>query len=138
MKYKKIDSGYALRFFTGENVLHKINSFLEKEKIFSGTIQGIGALEKAELSFFSAEKKVYDTKSFEEDLEVLSFLGNISLKEGKPFVHVHVSLGRKDFSVIGGHFVSGITGATLELFMHNLGCVLERKKEENGLFLLDL
>jgi len=138
MKYKKIDSDYLLRFMQGKNVTKELQFFFEKEKIVSGTIQGIGALEKAELGYFSQGKKAYDTKSFEEDLEVLSFLGNISLKENKSFAHIHVSLGRKDFSVIGGHFVSGIVGATLEILIHNFGCVLERKKEESGLFLLDL
>ena len=138
MKYKKLSNGFLVRLNSGENVLEKLSEFFEKEKINSGIIRGIGALEKAELGYFSSEKKNYETKTFEEDLEVLAFEGNISLKEGKPFVHAHVSLGRKDFSVIGGHFVSGKVGATLELLIHNFDCVVERKKEESGLFLLDL
>lgn len=138
MKYKKVSNGFLLRLISGENVLEKLIDFCEKEKINSGLVQGIGALEKAELGFFSPEKKNYETKTFHEDLEVLSLLGNISLKEGKPFVHVHIALGKKDFTVIGGHLISGIAGATLELFLHNFGTVVERKKEESGLFLLDL
>ena len=138
MKYKKISNGFLVKLISGEKVIKELNEFLEKEKISSGLIQGIGALQQAELGYFSFEKKTYETKVFEEDLEVVSFLGNISLKERKPFVYAHVSLGRKDFSVIGGHFISGTVGATLELFIHNFDSVIERKKEENGLFLLDL
>ncbi len=138
MKYKKISNGFFLRFISGENVLKELTDFLEKEKIFSGTIKGIGALQEAELGFFSSEKNGYETKSFEGDLEVISFLGNISLKEGKPFFHVHVSLGKKDFSVIGGHFVSGTVGATLEVFIKPFEQKIERTKQPSGLFLLDL
>jgi len=138
MKYKKLSNGFFLRLISGENVLEKLSEFCEKEKINSGSLSGIGALSKAEIGHFSVEKKEYETKTFEEELEVLAFEGNISLKEGKPFVHAHVTLGKKDFSLVGGHFVSGIVGATLELFLHNSEFVVARKKEESGLFLLDL
>jgi len=138
MQCKKVSSGFVLRFLQGENVSEKLSEFCEREKVFSASLYGIGALEKAELGFFSQEKKDYETKVFEEDLEVLSFSGNISLKEEKPFVHAHVVLGRKDFSLIGGHFVSGTVGATLELFVEPLKEKIERKKQDSGLFLLDL
>ncbi len=138
MQYKKVSSGFVLRFLSRESLSEKLLAFCEKEKVFSGALYGIGALEKAELGFFSYEKKAYETKVFEEDLEVLSFAGNISVKEEKPFVHAHVVLGRKDFSLIGGHFVSGIVGVTLELLVEPLKKKIERKKQENGLFLLDL
>ena len=138
MQFKKISSGFLLRLIKGESVLEKLTEFCEKEKVFGACITGIGALKKAEIGHYSMEKKKYETKLFEEELEVLSFAGNISLKEEKPFVHVHVVLGRKDFSVLGGHFVSGIVGATMEVFVKQVQPVIERKQAENGLFLLDL
>jgi predicted DNA-binding protein with PD1-like motif len=138
MNYKTLSSGFLLRFNSGENVLENFSEFLEKEKVSSGIFYAIGALEKAEIGYFLSEEKKYSSKVFEENLEVLSFTGNITLKEGKPFVHAHAVLGRKDFSVIGGHFVSGIVGATLELFVKQIQPAIERKEAENGLFLLDL
>ena len=138
MKSKKVSFGFVLRFLTGESIPEALAEFLAEKKINSAVIHGIGALSKAEIGHFSFEKKKYDSMVFEEDLEVLSFEGNVSLKQGKPFSHIHVSLGRKDFSVIGGHLVSGIVGATLELFVKPFSDKLERKKQDSGLFLLDL
>jgi hypothetical protein len=139
MKYKRLSGGFLLRLVSGENVLEKLTEFCGKEKISAGVFFGIGALSKAELGHFSMQEKKYSNKTFEEELEVLGFAGNISLKEGKPFVHSHVVLGRKDFSCIGGHLISGVTGATLELFVFVFDSVLERKKDEGTeLFLLDV
>jgi len=139
MNYKKVSSGFVLRLISGEKPEEKLLEFCEKEGINSAFFYGIGALEKAEIGHFSLTEKKYHNKIFEEDLEVLSFTGNISLKEKKPFVHAHVMLGKNDFSVIGGHFVSGITGATMELFVQVLNEKIERKKDElTGLFLLDV
>ncbi|MFH1663743.1 MAG: PPC domain-containing DNA-binding protein [archaeon] len=139
MRHKKTSSGFVLRFFSGESVLEEFIAFLEEKKVFSGFFYGIGALNKAELAHFSLEEKKYLSKTFEEDLEVLSFSGNISLKQGKPFVHSHIVLGKKDFSVIGGHFVSGTVGATLEVFLQVFPEKIERKKDsKTELFLLEV
>ncbi len=139
MEYKKISSGFILKLIKGENIAEKITEFCEKEKVFFGLVKGIGALEKAEIAHFSLTEKKYINKVFEEDLEVLSFIGNIALKEEKPFMHVHITLGKNDFSVFGGHFVSGIVGATMEIFIQKFEEKTERKKDkETELFLLDL
>jgi len=133
-----MNSDYVLRLIKGEPVMEKIIEFCEKENISGASITGIGALEKAEIGHYSLKEKKYVTENFEEDLEVLALNGNISLKEKKPFVHAHVTLGKKDFTVIGGHLVSAKVGATLELFIHNLGSFERKKEEETELFLLDL
>jgi len=139
MQFKKLSDGFVLRFFSGESLLDKLAEFLEKEKIFSGFFYGIGALEKAELAHFSFTEKKYLNKVFSEDLEVLNFTGNISLKESKSFIHSHIVLGKKDFTVIGGHLISAVVGATLEVFIQPFSHAIERKKEEKtGLFLLNL
>jgi predicted DNA-binding protein with PD1-like motif len=139
MNSKKLSSGFILRFFSGENLLQEFTAFLEKQKISSGSFTGLGALQKAEISHYSMKEKKYSANSFEEDLEVISFSGNISLKTGKPFIHSHIVLGKKDFSVLGGHFVFGIVGATMEVFLQPFPEKIERKKDkETELFLLDL
>jgi predicted DNA-binding protein with PD1-like motif len=42
-----------------------------------------------------------------EHVEILSGQGNVSLKDGKPFVHLHLVLGRSDGSCLGGHAAAG-------------------------------
>ena len=42
-----------------------------------------------------------------EPLEISSLIGNISLKDGQPFVHAHVILSNARGKTWGGHLASG-------------------------------
>jgi predicted DNA-binding protein with PD1-like motif len=49
---------------------------------------------------------------------VLSLLGGISVEaSGKPKLHLHAVLGRRDASTVGGHLISGQVRPTLELIV---------------------
>lgn len=47
--------------------------------------------------------------------------GNITLSDGKPFLHLHVNLGRRDMNVIGGHLMSAIADPFLEIVITETG-----------------
>ncbi len=80
-----------------------------------GLITGLGALTEVELGFYHLHKKEYDRKTFLKEYELISLLGNIAQKDGKPFVHVHASLGDEDFSVFGGHLFEARVAVTTEV-----------------------
>ena len=67
----------------------------------------IGAVSKAVLGTYDQSQQVYVTFTTEGDLEILSCTGNISLKDGKPFVHAHVILAGEGGKTIGGHLFPG-------------------------------
>jgi len=46
---------------------------------------------------------------------VTGLLGNITRKDGKPFVHAHGTFGRRDMSVIAGHLMSATVFPLLEV-----------------------
>lgn len=52
-----------------------------------------------------------DKKVFEEDLEIVSVEG--TLGEGES--HIHISVSRKDGSVVGGHLKEGTVRITAEV-----------------------
>ena len=41
-------------------------------------------------------------------------MGNVTYRDGEPLIHIHISVGRSDYSVLGGHLgkpsVVSITG----------------------------
>jgi predicted DNA-binding protein with PD1-like motif len=52
-------------------------------------------------------------------LEIVSCVGNVSLKEDAPFVHAHITLSDKEGRTYGGHLMPGTTvGATFEVTLH--------------------
>jgi len=128
-----------LVFDKGDDILIGLSDFVKKNEIKGGQLSGIGVLTQVELGFYHLDKKLYERKHFgSKEFELLSFNGNISLREDEPFVHVHVSLGQENFQVIGGHLFSAKVGVTAEIFLHPLGVMPIRKQnEEIGLALID-
>ena len=74
----------------------------------SARVEAIGTLRKAKVAYYNRNTKNYEEHLYNENVEVTSMLGNITMMEKKPFLHLHANLGRKDMSVVGGHLVSGV------------------------------
>jgi predicted DNA-binding protein with PD1-like motif len=117
-----------------------LTSFASKEGITAAELSGIGAFTSAVIGFYNLEAKEYDRIPVEEETEVLSILGNLSIVEDEgPRVHAHVSLGTRDGSAIGGHLFEARCGATLEIFVREEPGEPRRVPDPNaGLPLLDL
>ncbi|MHA1727296.1 MAG: PPC domain-containing DNA-binding protein [Promethearchaeota archaeon] len=128
------------RLAENADVIESIKELVKKKKIKGGIIKGIGALKKATLKFFNSEKKEYEEEEYNEPLEVSSLLGNIAWKDNEPFPHVHINLGRKDHSVIGGHCGSpSIVCPTLEIYIFETDETIKRNYDKKwDLNLLDL
>ncbi|NUM36876.1 MAG: DNA-binding protein [Candidatus Brocadiae bacterium] len=87
----------------GSDLLEELNKICDKERITLGRISGIGAVQKACFSYYNQEKHAYQYIVLEKKLEILSLSGNISMKDGKPFVHAHIVLGDENGLTYGGH-----------------------------------
>ena len=95
------------RIDNGKDLLSEINSFLTKHNIKAGKIEGIGAIQKGNLGYYNQENKEYQTIVINSPMEIVSLLGNISLKQGKVFSHCHISLADGHGNVKGGHLMEG-------------------------------
>jgi predicted DNA-binding protein with PD1-like motif len=117
----------------------ELTSFAGNEGITAAELSGIGAFLSAVIGFYNLEAKEYDRIPVDEETEVLSFLGNLSIVDDEPRVHAHVSLGTRDGSAIGGHLFDARCGATVELFVREEPGELRRVPDPDaGLPLLDL
>ncbi len=130
MKTKKIDNKLFVRLEIGDEVSASLKEACTKHGIRAGSISGIGGVDKVELGFFEASTRDYRVEKFEEDFELLSLKGNVSEMEGAPYVHLHVMLGKGDYSVIGGHLVSAVISLTGEIVIDVTDGIVERAKDE--------
>ena len=106
----------VIRFDIGEQFPETLADWCEKEKVEAAAIvAGIGMLENIEIGRYDG--KEYLTENIQPSSEILSLQGNVSMKEGKPFVHLHVSLADEDMSARGGHLFNGTVSMTIELVM---------------------
>ena len=139
MKYQKFDDKYVLRLGLHEKVRETLTYFMEQEKIRAGFFYGLGALCQAEIAHYPLSEKRYNTENFVGEYEVLNITGNIAMVDEKPFIHMHITLGKKDYSVFGGHLVEGTVSPTLELCIQPFqGTMTRTMVDELGLKLLDL
>ena len=106
----------VIRFDIGEQFPETLAQWCENEKVEAAAIvAGIGMLENIEIGRYDG--KEYLTENIQPSSEILSLQGNVSMKEGKPFVHLHVSLADEDMSARGGHLFRGTVSMTVELVM---------------------
>ncbi|AFK85210.1 MULTISPECIES: PPC domain-containing DNA-binding protein [Thermoanaerobacterium] len=95
------------RFKYDNDLLQEITNFITNENIRSGEIRIIGAVKKARFGYFNQSTKEYKFIEKNEHMEILSAIGNISLKDGKPFPHVHIILADENGNAFGGHLMEG-------------------------------
>lgn len=103
------------RLDAGDNLTAEILKIARKEKIKTARVEAIGGVRSLKLAYFDHEKKKYEEQSFSEFMEVTSLLGNITQKDGEPFLHAHANFGRRDLSVVGGHLISAEVFPLLEV-----------------------
>ena len=103
---------------TGDEIAPSLNRFAEENKLAGSSFKAIGALSSASGGWFTWQTKTYETAAeFREQLEVLSLIGDVALKDGKPVVHAHLIVGRKDGTAHGGHLLEAHVRPTLEVVL---------------------
>jgi predicted DNA-binding protein with PD1-like motif len=122
---------FVLRFDKDEEVLEGLRKFMQEQAVSACAFFGVGACSSAELLHYNSHVKVYRSKPYFEDLEMVSFGGNGGVMDDKPILHVHGSFGRNDFTVIGGHVDKAVVSGTCEIFLTKLEGALERKQNQD-------
>jgi hypothetical protein len=125
-----------VRLFEGEDLLEAVTQAVKKSRIRAGFFILIGTLRKATMGFFHEGR--YQPIEISGPLEIVSCMGNISIKENKPFVHAHIAVSNRNGEVFGGHVLSGCTiAATGELVLFEATNVnLQRELDmKTGLYL---
>jgi predicted DNA-binding protein with PD1-like motif len=139
MKQGKLSSVIVERFTTGDDVLERLNELVRQNHVSAGSFTALGAVEKATVGYFLGDGQ-HSNISLEGPLEVLACVGNVSLKDGVPFVHAHITLSDNKGRSFGGHLMPGCTvGPTFEVTLHMYDEMeLHRKLDsETKLYLLD-
>lgn len=134
MRFSK-GRNFLFRIPEGETLPEAVNRFAEEKNVLVGTITGIGSLRNPKIGYFDEEMGEYKVIQLEGLYELVSLMGNISLKDGKPFAHIHVSLGGPDGRLYGGHLVEGEVFVAEIFIQELLGEPLERKPYGKGLML---
>jgi len=132
------DRHHVLVFETGEEVIAGLQRFAEEERLSASSFSAIGAFSDARLGFFDWDQKRYQPIAVGEQVEVLALNGDIALENGRPKVHAHVVLGKRDGSAHGGHLLEAHVRPTLEVtLLESPNALVKTFDPESGLALID-
>lgn len=139
MEYRKFDAGYVLRLDPGDEVMECLTGLAEKEGIRLASLTGLGAAKDVTVGLFSVEEKKFYGKHCEGEYEISALVGNITRKDGEPYLHVHITFGNPAKNeVYAGHLTCCVISATAEIFVQVWDGGIERKfSREIGLNLLE-
>ena len=131
---------YAVVLQTGDEVMHSLSTFAQRERIDGAKLSAIGAFRQATLLYFDWDSKEYKEIPVDEQVEVAALNGDIGVdEEGRPALHVHLVLGRRDGSALAGHLKSAEVRPTLEIMVTETPGHLRRRHDaETGLALLQV
>ena len=130
---------YVLSLDNHVSIVEALTAFCAEKRISAGTVSGIGAISSATFRFLDPATKQYVDKTFDEQMEITNLTGNLSVKDKKPYLHLHATAGRRDYTCVGGHLLDARVNGACELVVHrfSMNSFGRRFDEETGLNLYD-
>lgn len=124
---------------TGDEVVGELGKFVRNQEVAAAQVTAIGAFSRALLGYFQWETKQYKHIAVDEQVEVLSLLGDVAVGDQGPTLHLHAVLGKSDGSVVGGHLLEAHVRPTLEVILIQPPSYLRKRKDaETGLALISI
>jgi predicted DNA-binding protein with PD1-like motif len=137
VNFYRSDDGKAsfVRLERGSDMLQSLTEAANELGLEAGTVQAIGAVSELVVGYYRQDEREYQQIPFAEHLEIASALGNVSIRDGKPFVHMHVTATRADGTTVGGHLMEGTNVFLIEAYFRALGGPppVRRQEEDLGL-----
>lgn len=124
----------------GKDLIEELTRICIKENIQLGRIEALGAVQKACIGYYDQNSREYQFIDLDQHLEITNFIGNVSLKDGDPIVHAHVTLADEKGRAYGGHLAPGTIVFACEFILESFdGPAFNRGfDEETGLPLWDM
>lgn len=139
MEYKRIDNVYVVRLDVDDEIMTSLTDLCNKENIRSATVQGLGAVNDVTVGYYSLEEQRYFPKTFNQQFEMIALNGNITRKDGEPYLHLHIALSDENYRFFGGHLNSAVISITAEIYVTVLnGEVNRRVNPETNLNIFDI
>jgi len=114
-------------------------SFAKEHNVTGAHFTGLGAFSEVVLGYYDWEKKEYLKIPIDEQVEVVSLIGDVALEKDQPKIHAHVVVGKRNGSTAGGHLLEGDVRPTLEIVLTESPAHLRREFDPaSGLALIRL
>jgi len=114
----------------GSDLLKELEDFVRARGINLAWLSGLGAVSRATIRYYHQPSQSWMDLDFDRRLEVAGMLGNVSLLNGQPIVHAHITLSDEDGRCYGGHLGSNTLVFNMEILLTTLsGPAVTRKMD---------
>ena len=138
MNYVSSDDAIVMRLDPGDEICSCIEKVCVEKEIRAAEITGIGTTDNAQIGVYNLAKKEFFADEVHEFCEIVSLCGNASVMDGKPYVHLHATLGSQSGKVFAGHLKSAVVAATAELVIRKIELDIGRRYDrKTGLNIFD-
>ena len=128
---------YVLKVEVDKDVMDELKVFCREQKIEAASFFGIGAAKEIGIAWYNIHDKEYKKREIQQELEIISLLGNVAVGNGEVIVHAHGSFSDENMQLIGGHVNKLIVSAECEIVLQKLEGKIEKTyDEETGLNLM--
>jgi len=111
---------HLIRLATGSDLYDSVTRYAIEHGIAAASVTFLGAVEHASLRYYDQEAKTYRDFDIAEHLEIVAGVGNISLLDGAPFLHIHAAFADGEGRALGGHVNVGTVVFATEVTIHEL------------------
>jgi predicted DNA-binding protein with PD1-like motif len=131
--YTSLDGAAAfVSLERGEDLLDGLSRAVAELGYEAATLQVIGALEEAHVGYFDPERKEY-LPITTGHVEICAGLGNVSIRDESPFIHLHLTLSGADGKCIGGHAMDDCRAFVVEAYLRKLAGPPPVREERPGI-----
>ena len=131
MQSRRITAGaetvHVLVFDPGDEATDRLLNYAKEHNLTAARFTALGAFKECTLGWFDIDKQDYHEIQIEEQVEVLSLIGNVAVYDGRPKVHAHAVVGKRDGRAYGGHLLRAVVRPTLEVSLIESPVELERQ-----------
>jgi predicted DNA-binding protein with PD1-like motif len=125
-------SAAFVRLERGDDLLERLNAAAAELGFNAATLQIVGAVERLAVAYYRQDTHEYERHEHDAPHEISGGVGNVSLKDGKPFVHIHVTGSGADGNAVAGHLVEGTRVFLIEAYLRRLdGAAPVRELEDD-------
>jgi len=119
------------RLERGTDLVAEIERICAERDITAAGVSVIGAVSHAAFAYYEQTDHRYLELGSDTHHEITGFIGNVSLREGAPFLHAHATFADAQGACVGGHLLRGTVVFVAEFEIREMtGVELVRTHDE--------
>ncbi len=106
------------RVATGSDLVEEIERTCGEQGILAAEVTVVGAVQHVAYAYYEQVEHRYLELASDDHHELAGWVGNISQRDGRPFLHAHATFADASGASVSGHLLRGTTVFVAEVIIH--------------------